>query len=232
MGYPCCCGGPCNICSDNKVPSYLTLTMSGWTDAYINNATCSGATGTTMVSPLSTFNTSIQLDLVKSVSESSPDNCCAVYYGEMSYGTFVGHCGSTVYHDCISSVLTFYSAAYESSNTVGWYASVYSIDASTLFISITTSILAPADELFTACSVGGASGGNGWVVDNEWFCSLTGDSGNLMSIDNYFDTDVATYSHGGIGLLAADACFTVLGRDKPTSVVVSASGPKVRLDPP
>lgn len=225
-----CCAKPCNLCTGNKVPQSLTLTMSGWTDAYISNSVpCPGDTGTTLVSTLSALNTTIQLDLITEVSNSSPDNCCAVYYGEMSYPTFVAHCGGSMYQQCVSNVFSFKSAAYSNTNTVGIYATVFYNGPGSLYIAITSAMEPPEDTIFTICAPSPVGGGGGWETGTDWFCNCDGDTGNLISIDPTFDRDFVTYSNGGYLLTAVKACYTLIGASAPTSVVLSASCTKVSL---
>lgn len=244
-GYDCgpcpTCGNPCNLCGDNLVPSYLTLTMTGWSDAYIHNSDlCPTDGGTTLVSPLSELNQEVQLDLVPEWSTPSADSCCATYYGELPYSDYIARSGSaspTPFSECVAGSLVFNDGAYVRDCTVGIIATVYYNGGSTLYVVVTCSILPPEDQVVTLCSLVSAGGG-AWETDPEWFCECTGDTGNLLLIDPVFDYETWGTINDPLTLLSIadynagadpDPDPTVFGDSGPSSVVLSAACVRVSL---
>lgn len=238
FGANCCCN-PCNICSDNKVPSYLDLAMLGWSDAYINDSDlCPGATTTTLVSELSTFNDTFRMDLVPEWSIASKTSCCVNYYYEGPYPDFLYRSGTFTYHNCSGSTLSFTSSAWQRDNTVGLCLTVYYDSSSTVYAVLSTAVLPPADNTPTegTCPPFQIEGGGAWTLDAEWFCTGTGDSGNVLLVDPAFLYDsFVTYTNGGQPLLnigtysAISTPPTIIGASGPSSVIFTASSTKVRL---
>jgi len=244
MGLGICikkCCNPCNICPDNKVPSYLTLEMSGWADAYINNSDlCPTDTGTTMVSPLSELNGAFQLDLVREWSGPSADFCCATYYVEVPYSDYIARSGNASpdpYNFCSAGNLHFDTTAYVRNNTVGIVATVYYNGGTTLYVVITCSLL-PADSQVVTLCLPVSAGGGAWETDPDWFCEGSS-SGDLLAIDPSFVYDTWGTLDNSLTLLSIgsynsapgdpDPDPTIIGDSGPTLVTLTASSTRVRL---
>lgn len=83
------CGLPCDLCSGNRVPIYLLLKMADWTDYDCPAANAACPSAPSPISPSSSLNTTIQLDLVPALSQAGESGCYAWYEGSFAYGDFL-----------------------------------------------------------------------------------------------------------------------------------------------
>ena len=242
MGLGLClsdCCGTCNICDHKKVPEYIDVTMSGWTDSYIDDShfCVFDASGSQLVSPNSELNTTIRCYL--SAAFSDADYCCATYLGEMDFSSILRESLTvTVDYDCPPpdfDTLTMYSIARYTGNKIGIVVTVSATGTpSEVFVRVGSTARAIDDVLLDVNCVSPSeiTGGLTATVDRDWFCLCDGDTGNLCDVaDLPFDGRFYIQDSGASTLnwtdnYAGEATYT---GDVATSVVLTASCTRVAI---
>lgn len=151
------CPPPCDLCESNLVSAYLLLNMTLWIDFICASLNTGCPSAPNPISPTSSLNTTIQLDLVPEASTpGSP--CAAVYEGSFAFGDYLSDAfpGCTV---VTGGVITF--RAVVESTTGGKRVALFTYTGSGNYTQI--------------------SGDN--VGANEWYCD--GEESGDLDLNNY-----------------------------------------------